>query len=258
MHKEVTMGRRKILTVDPLEGRELLSLTPLLGLLGSPHVSTLASTGGTTGSGSNTGSGGTITGGPGTNGGSIPITVNPVTGIPENLNNGGNGVTLDASLPRPNEVARRAFRASFSGRVIELPPRLVDQSRQFFILAPGYTNQFIHGTLELRYYTPAPGSGVRVVTGSLSIADRSTQSGGVILADLSGDPTQVDARGRPTLLNLTLNGGGGSGGIYASSSGGGTVNITYHGNRATIKVAASIFILGIGSPLSIFQTNTHH
>jgi len=31
MHKEVTMGRRKILMVDPLEGRELLSLTPILG-----------------------------------------------------------------------------------------------------------------------------------------------------------------------------------------------------------------------------------
>ncbi len=254
------MARRRVLTVDTLEGRELLSITPILGLLGQPHVSLLDSTtsGGSTGSGNTGGTTTAGTAGPGGGGGNSMPEFNATTGITYDANNGGNGVTTDLSAPRPNEVARRQFRATFSGRVLELPPRLVDQARQFYILAPGNTNQFLHGTLQMRYYTPELSSGAKIVTGSLSMADRSTQSGGVILADLSGDPTQVDSKGRPTQMVLTLNGGGGSGGMYASSTGSGTVNITYQGNKAIVKVVASIFTLGIGQPLDTFQSNTHH
>ena len=66
----------------------------------------------------------------------------------------------------------------------------------------------------MRYYTPNPvpipiadpanpGSTiierVTATTGSLSMSDRSTQSGGVILANLTGSVADEDARGgRPT------------------------------------------------------------
>ena len=273
------MSRRRILTVDPLEGRELMSITPILGLLG-PHIVSAATSGGTSGggSGSSTSSGAT--------GGGSGFAYDPLTGQVQNQGIGGSGITTDLAPPTAGELKRRTFTAKFSGRVLEQPPRLQDQSRQFFILAPGNTNQFLHGTLQMRYYTPNPTpipiidpatgqvalstptvqnpQGVSLVetqfatTGTLSMSDRSTQSGGVILANLIGSVRDEDKLGRPTFFNLSLNGGGGSGGIYASSVGDGTVSIVYHGNRAVVTVNASIFQNGVGNPLNTFQSNTHH
>ncbi len=85
------------------------------------------------------------------------------------------------------------------------------------------------------------------------MSDRSTASGAVILANMTGSPTNEDRRGRPTRFNISLNGGGGSGGIYASSVGSGIVSIIYHGNKATVKVHAMIFTSGVGNPLDISQ-----
>ena len=219
------MGRRKACSLDSLERREVFSITPMLGLLAPKLVATTSLSG---------------------------VTTTPITSF-----DGGSGITQDMSPPRPNEAARRAFKASFSGRVLELPPRLYDQSHQFYILAPGGTNQFLHGTLQMRYYTPTSSATSNFSAGSFSISDRSTASGGVILADLSTVPAQFDSRGRPTQLSFTVNGGGGSGGIYASSVGNGTVAIKYHGNRAQVVVVGSIFIQGIGQNLDVFQSNTH-
>ena len=217
------MGRRKQRTFEALEGRDLMSITPMLGLL-SPHLVRSAAL---------------------TN-----VVAPPVTSF-----DGGNGVTTDTAAPRPNEVARRTFKGAFAGRVAELPPRLVDQARQFLIVAGGNTNQFLHGTLQLRYYTPLPGSGATMTTGSMAIIDRSTASNGVILADLKGDPAQVDGRGRPTRFDFVVNGGGGSGGIYSSSVGNGVLHIRYVGNKAKVSVVGSIFTLGVGQNLNVFQYN---
>ncbi len=265
------MGRRRILSVDTLEGRELMSVTPILGIIENPPIRALASTG-SGGSGSSAVSAATGTG--------SGFVYDPLTGQVQNQGIGGSGITTDLSPPLANETRRRIFTAKFSGRVLEQPPRLLDQSRQFFILAPGNTNQFLHGTLQMRYYTPNPSpipiidpatglvaldaQGVPLVetqfatTGTLSISDRSTQSGGVILANIVGSIDNEDRFGRPTQFTLSLNGGGGSGGIYASATGTGTVNIVYHGNRAVVTVNASIFQNGVGNPLNIFQSNTHH
>lgn len=220
------MKRRRIWTVTTLEGRELLSLTPMLGLL-APKVAF------------------------GSGGGGAASSV-PVTSF-----DGGSGITTDQSPPRPGEAARRAFRGTFSGRVVEVAPRLYDQQRQFAVLAVGNTNQFLHGTLQLRLYTPSAIANPFVNTGTFSIADRNTGSGGVILADLTGDPNQVDARGRPTQLNFVVNGGGGSGGIYASSVGNGTITIRYQRNVAKVLVVGSIFTQGIGDQLRVLSSNTH-
>ncbi len=221
------MGRRKQPMLDLLEGRDLMSITPIVGLLNPPMVTTSSL---------------------------ANVAVPPVTSF-----SGGSGVTTDPAAPLPNETVRRVFKASFTGRVVELPPRLVDQSRQFYILAPGGTNQFLHGTIQMRYYTPSPAAVApfNQLTGTYSISDRSTASGGVILADLTGDPSKVDGRGRPTQLNFVVNGGGGSGGIYASSVGNGVVNIKYQGNRASVTVVGSIFTLGIANNLDVFQSNSH-
>jgi hypothetical protein len=252
------MGRRRRLLIDVLEGRDLLSVTPLIG---SPAWTRSTST-------SSAAAVRTLA----NQGGSSQLSVDPATGIVVNTNLGGSGVTTDVSPPRLNELQRRAFTAKFTGKVQEEPPRLLDQARQFYVLAPGTTNQFLHGTVQLRYYTPNPvpitipdpsnpGTPLTTMafatTGSISMSDRSTQSGGVILANLTGSTANEDSQGRPTHFNLSLNGGGGSGGIYASSTGSGTVDIAYKGNRVTVTVHASIFIQGIGEPLNIFQTSHH-
>ena len=217
------MGRRQPRSFDPLEGRELCSITPMVAQLYPRTVTTAAVR---------------------------DLIPPPVTSF-----DGGSGITLDMAAPRPNEVARRAFRGSFAGRVTELPPRLVNQDRQFAILAGGGTNQFLHGTLQMRYYTPAIGSGATATTGTFAILDRSTASNGVLLADMTGDPAQVDGRGRPTRFDFTVNGGGGSGGIYASSVGNGSVRIKYVGNKAKVTVVGSIFVLGVGQNLDVLQYN---
>ena len=86
----------------------------------------------------------------------------------------------------------------------------------------------------------------------------STQSGGIILANLLGSTADVDKQGRPTHLNFVVDGGGGSGGIYASSAGSGTVDIRYTGGSARVLVQGSIFTQGIGGALAVFQSNSHH
>ena len=218
------MARRQQRSFEALEGRDLLSITPMLRLI-APQVIRSAAL--------------------------ATVPVPPVTSF-----DGGSGITTDMAAPRPNEVARRTFKAAFAGRVVELPPRLVDQARQFSVVASGNTNQFLHGTLQLRYYTPQPGSGATMTTGSFAILDRSTASNGVILADLTGDPTQVDRRGRPTQMNFVVNGGGGSSGVYAGSVGNGVLKIRYVGQQVKVSVVGSIFTLGVGSNLSVFQYNS--
>jgi hypothetical protein len=244
------MGRRRTLTIDSLERRDLLSITPLINSPGWVQVKATGSTG--------SNGGGTS---------SSQLTLNPTTGIFENTNLGGSGTRTDVTPPRANEVARRNFTARFSGKVQEEPPRLLDQARQFYFLGQGTSSAFLHGTAQVRYYTPNPNpvtfpdptTGapitelVTATTGTISMADRSTQSGSVILANMTGSPTDVDKLGRPTHFNFTLNGGGGSGGIYASSTGSGTIDIAYHGNKATVTVHGSIFLSGVGNPYDIFQ-----
>jgi hypothetical protein len=248
------MGRRRNLTIDSLERRDLLSITMLIN---SPGWVQTEATGSTSGQGSNGGTG------------ASQVVFDPTTGTYVNENLGGSGITTQVAPPRANELVRRAFNAKFSGKVIEEAPRLIDQSHQFYILAPGTSSAFLHGTAQLRYYTPVnhpvtypdptnpTGPPLTeqpiATTGTISMSDRSTQSGTVILGNLTGSPTDEDKLGRPTRFNFVVNGGGGSGGIYASSVGSGTLDIAYHGNKATITIHASIFVSGIGDPYDIYQ-----
>jgi len=254
------MGRRRILTIDSLETRNLMSITPMINSPGWLHVAAA-------------GTGGGATGGQGGNGASAPstgLTFDPATGIYTNQNLGGSGITTDVAPPTPSEAARRVFSATFTGKVVQEPPRLLDQLHQYYFLGQGTSTAFLHGTAQIRYYTPNPKpvtfpdptdptgkttltEQALVTTGTISMSDRSTQSGTVILANLQGSPNDVDKFGRPTFFTFTLNGGGGSGGAYASATGSGTIGIAYHGNKATVTVHGSIFQSGVGNPYDIFQ-----
>ena len=246
------MSRRRKWTLDALERRDLLSITPLINSPGWIQTSATSTAGTSTASDS-------------------ALTLDPTTGIVSNNTLGGSGITTDVSPPRPGEAVARQFVAKFKGKVVELPPRLFDQTHQFYVVGPGQSSAFLHGTMQLDYFTPNsqpisvvdPNSGQTLVesatttTGTISMSDRSTQSGVVILGNLVGSTTAEDAKGRPTHFTLSINGGGGSGGIYASSTGSGTVDISYKGNVATVTVKASIFTSGVGNQLDILQSNTH-
>lgn len=174
----------------------------------------------------------------------------PAASFPSDISQ-GSGITADPSPPRPREVARRAFVARFTGTVRTLPPRLFDEARQFAITAPGTSNQFLHGTLEMRYFTPSSGT---QTTGAASLSDRNTSGQAVLLLDMTGNSNDVDSRGRPTRFAFTVNGGGGSNGIYASSVGGGFMTIVYRGNQATVTVRGSVYTSGIGDPLVVYSS----
>jgi hypothetical protein len=209
------MDRRKRWTLDALESRDLPSASPTLALLHA-KVKTMA----------------------------VAVAA-PAEG--------GSGVTADPSPPRPREVARRAFVGKFAGKVVELPPRLADEARQFYFQAPGTTNQFLHGTLQMRLFTPkAPAT---QTSGVAAISDRNNADGAVLLLDMTGNPADVDAKGRPTHFDFTVNGGGGSGGIYASSVGSGTLDLAYRGNKATVAIRGSVYTSGIGNPLVVYVTS---
>lgn len=222
------MGRRKAWSVEPLEGRDLLSVTPMMAQ-GAGRLSTARA---------------------------LAISsANPI-----NNNDGGSGITLDiGSTPTNRELVRRAFKGVFTGRVVAIAPRLADQARAFYIVAPGGTNQFLHGTLQMQYFTPSASANLNPSPtdnnafsgGALSMLDRNTNNGAALLADLQGAPTSVDTKGRPTGYNFILNGGGGSGGIYASSVGNGTVKISYQGKQARVVIVGSVFVQGIGQPLAV-------
>jgi len=156
-------------------------------------------------------------------------------------------ITDDAAQPaNVREVARRAFAARFEGPLRVGPPRTVDQARSFRITGPGSAIRFLHGTLDMAFFTPtAPGGRV---TGVIAMTDRSTNSGGLVLGNIQGDPRYVDRLGRPTLLAFSVDPN--SGGIFNNAAGFGTIAIRYRGGRAYVTVRASINTYGVGNPLA--------
>ena len=161
-------------------------------------------------------------------------------------------ISADPAPPTPREAARRVFRGGYVGSYTVGGPLLADQSGSLRVFGPGSNNRFLHGTLDLRVFTPAvPGD---PITGAASLVDRNTNSGAILLLNLRGASSQVDAHGRPTHLDFEVNGGGGSGGIFASSVGGGTIDIRYVGHRADVILRGRITTTGVGSPLLDFTS----
>ena len=167
---------------------------------------------------------------------------------------------MEMGTPTPREQKREQFRAAFEARFFNGPPRFVEEAKQIYFLGVGGSNQFLHGNLQMRLFTPKDPAGT--VVGTAGLFDRNNNSSGVLLLFLSGNPNDVDAAGRPTHLTFDVNGGGGSGGTYASSTGQGTVDIRYfpgrhaphrpyHGEAGTanVIVRGMIFTAGTNNPI---------
>ncbi len=129
--------------------------------------------------------------------------------------------TPTMGAPTPHELARRTFFAAFRGVYYVGPPRLTDQSAQFYLRGGGTSNAFLHGDLQLAFYPPAASGGE--TTGVAALTAKSVSNTGDQLGlDLNG-VVPPPRPGLPFVLNWTVNGT--SGGSFAGATGSGTVEI---------------------------------
>ncbi len=239
----IPMGRRRTLAIDSLERRDLLSITPLINSPGWVQA-TAAGTGGSVRPGQHR-------------------RLEFDRGQPARPDHRGQQPRRERDHDRhhppvPNEVARRAFTAKFTGKVLELPPRLHDQAHQFYFLGNGTSSAFLHGTAQVRYYTPNPNPVIipDPSTPTATSVEQATATTGTHLdvrpehPERHGDPRQPDRQpdrrgqaraGRPTSTSPSTAAAARAGSTPARP-GRGRVDIAYHGNKATVTVHASIFI----------------
>jgi hypothetical protein len=142
---------------------------------------------------------------------------------------GGFGVGTPNEVPTPAELARERFVDRFTRIQVGLgAPNSSDQARQFLYAGSGSGNQSIAARLVMRLFTPVDPNGQ--VTGIAALRDRSiATSGTALVINLTGSTADLDAQGRPTRLNWTVDSNT-SGGADTGAIGSGTVVITYGPN----------------------------
>ncbi|MDG3008162.1 hypothetical protein [Paludisphaera mucosa] len=131
---------------------------------------------------------------------------------------------LDARTPTPRELARQKFVAKFSGPFTTGPGRFTDQAAQFYLKGGGGSSAFVHGDLQMALYTPVDPAGATTGIAAL-IVKNVGNSGNLLVLDLQGDTSSLDAAGRPRRFTWTVNGS--SGGTFSGAVGEGTVDIRY-------------------------------
>jgi hypothetical protein len=157
-------------------------------------------------------------------------------------------ITTDPAPPaNRHEVARRAFSGRFSGPVVAIPPRTTDNARGFGLVGQGSTNQFLHGFMQMVYFTPASPSGE--LSGAATLSDRNVNNAAIVGLDFAGSSQDVDRFGRPTHLTWTVSGA--SNGPYSLAEGSGTVVIRYQGRNALAIFNGSINTSGVTNPVKI-------
>lgn len=126
--------------------------------------------------------------------------------------------------PTARELARQAFSAKFSGMYVAGPGRYTDQKAQFFISGGGMSTSFLKGDVQIGLFTPVDPS--RPTTGIAALIDKNaSNSGNILVLDLRGDTSSLDAAGRPTHFTWTVDGS--SGGSFSGATGSGTLDIRY-------------------------------
>lgn len=157
---------------------------------------------------------------------------------------------LGQGQPTRHELARSRFRAYFDGPALVGPGRFSDQAKITYIRGVGGATGFLHGDLNLGIVTPtdpnAPFQGLAV------LRDKSTASEAILGLDVSGSRTDVDSRGRPTLLTF-VSSPNIYGGAYTANSSAGTMTIRYHGGRAVVRFNGLVHTNGLTSPYTNAQ-----
>ncbi len=145
--------------------------------------------------------------------------------------------------PTPAEIAREHFSALFHGLYTTGPGRFTNEALRTHIVAPGTTNQFLHGNAIFEFITPLDPS--QPETGIVALYNRNSSNTGTILVlDLTGTPPAIPTQ-PPT--HFTWNVDPASGGAYTGATGSGTLTLAYkqHGrlqpHSYTSGSAAAVF-----------------
>jgi hypothetical protein len=209
--------------LEVMEGRELLSVTPLL------------------------------VGGP---------TINPdslmnaaIAQHAANPSAAGNGLDPTGSIspliganPTPRELARERFHAYFSGPVYVSGGRFADQGKTLYFRGLGGSNNFLHGDYQMAIIFPKDPTAP--LFGEAYLQDKNTNSGAQLGLRLQGlTPQTFDQAGRPTTLTFSSDPNVYSG-IYFADTAAGTVKIHYSKGSATATFDGLIFTSGVFSPLA--------
>lgn len=181
--------------------------------------------------------------------GAIPV-YSGNTGGPSQGNGFQNNTSsplLGNGTPTAHELAREAYKASFSGRVYTGPGRFTSQGTTYYYRGLGTSTFFLHGDFDMAIVTPtdpnAPFQGEAVLN------DKSTNSSGIQGLVLTAPRTAVDSQGRPTQLTFTADPNIYSGAFFVQA-GQGTVTIKYGARNAiSVKFQGLIYTNGLTNPL---------
>jgi hypothetical protein len=179
-----------------------------------------------------------------------PGGVTPFNGNAGNFQVGGSPspTTLNPSLLSPAGIRRASFRASTNGPFAVSASSFAAESRTIYYVGRITSNQFLHGTLDMRVSTPNLSlNPTGLVVGVASLRNRNVAAtGNVVQFDLSADPSTLDQFGRPTTFNWSVDDNG-SGGTYGGAAGSGTLTITYtkSGHAKDGAGVASLFFSGL-------------
>jgi hypothetical protein len=169
-------------------------------------------------------------------------------------------------LPKPGQVRRNSFRAVFSGPFIQRPGFYTDEASRTNILGVGFTKYSLHADLQLGALVPTDPTAP--TAGTSASFDRNINSNSSLGIDLTGSQaTGVDAAGRPTQFNWTIDDNT-SAGIYVEAVGQGTVNIQYIPNnkhtpgilsqgQAIVTITGQIYSLGVANQLRVLGSQNN-
>jgi hypothetical protein len=135
---------------------------------------------------------------------------------------GSGGTGQGSSSPIP--LLFRPFTARFQGGFVVGAPRAAGQISQTYMFGGGNSSAFLHGDLQLAYFTPADPT-QPVFGQAVMIVKNVANTGNELIVDFTAVPGAVDRKGRPTLFTWTVDPA--SGGVFSQGAGSGTLRLIY-------------------------------
>jgi hypothetical protein len=118
----------------------------------------------------------------------------------------------------------RPFSARFQGGYVVGTPRAAGQVSQTYMFGGGNSSAFLHGDIQLAYFTPADPT--QPVFGQATmIVKNVSNTGNLLVVDFTAVPGAVDRHGRPTEFTWTQDPA--SGGAFTQGAGSGTMRLIY-------------------------------
>jgi hypothetical protein len=140
--------------------------------------------------------------------------------IPAAAGGGGTGQGSSFSIP----LLFRPFSARFQGGFVVGTPRAAGQVSQTYMFGGGNSSAFLHGDVQLAYFTPSDPTQPTYGQATMIVKNVSN-TGNILVVDLTAVAGAVDRHGRPTQFTWTQNPA--SGGAFSQGTGSGTMRLIY-------------------------------